>query len=638
MSGTGARRIGTLILGSALLAAACSGTAPSGPAGNTPPASTAVSPSGLPIVEFATTADPAAGAQREMELVREIREEAGMPALLGERSTTFFDGLDAIQAEFALPSLQALAIAVDTGQPPTGAGTLAPGVQLASLDGLPAALPITQAAIDTSLFADTAFTASAFMTMLTGIVRSAGESGTWTLPKHETVEQVIDGLTHRVELNTMLTTNTGGGQVTVDVSLSATDRVFAADGSFVALYTDSTTGHFEVKACPNSNAIAEGTYSFTTKHELNEVGGAANVRSTGGRSATSPFRLVDGEDAHLIRIEADMQLDAEASGPGSPAGPGPTGPFNWTASQGMGVVMPAGGSTTISVSNTSASGTGSERAAGALLLTAGMAQLFFGQVAREAETFWRSGECIELTPSKNSRKVDPGEQLEIEIKSRAKFPDGGEIERPIIADFSGKDSIDPGSGSPMDYPAKLTFTAGSERGDEGIINLTQTSIRGIGKKTLEFEVEPLELDVTMDGHATAAGLSMDMTVPRTRLSRNDDGVYIGTAPATFAGTITSDGCSQSFSGSDTLTIRATIDEADRDRATIGAIPAGFGIIRVPFTCRGVFTNWPVPYAVFFGAFSTGTGLASVTIGETAALRIPGGAGNVHVTLERVENP
>ena len=140
--------------------------------------------------------------------------------------------------------------------------------------------------------------------------------------------------------------------------------------------------------------------------------------------------------------------------------------------------------------------------------------------------------------------------------------------------------------------------------------LTVVSPRAVYPKYL-----PGRFDVTMNGHVTSAGLSMDMTVPRTRLSRNDEGVYIGTAPATFSGTIESGGCSQAFTGADTLTIRAVVDEADRERSTISALPAGMGIIRVPFSCHGVFTDFPGPYAVFFGAFSTGTGITSVTIGE-----------------------
>ena len=654
MAGAARRRAWTLIVGSAVIASACGGTGPTGQPGATIDPSGAVAtsgPSGAPAIGFPDTADPAGAAARERQLVAEIRDESGMPALLGERATAFFAGFEAITTEDALALLGDVAAAVDSGRPPPGAETagrsrvasgwdanaLLDGILLASVrDRLGAGT--RAAAIDTSLFADTAFTVSAFMSMLTGIVQSAAEGGSWTLPRQETIEQTIDGLRHQVELHQTLSTTTGGGRVTVDISLAATDRVFAADGSFVALYTSTTEGHFEVDACPTADAIAAGTYRFTTRHELNEVGGAANVRSTGGRTANAPFRLVNGEDAHLVEIQADMALEAEASGPGSPSGPGPASAFDWTASQSMGIVMPAGGSTTVTVGSATASGPGSERASGAMLLTAGMAQMFFGQVAREAETFWRSGKCIELGTSEDSRKVEAGERVEVEVTAHAKFGDGGEVERPIVAEFSGTDSIDPPAGTEMDYPAKVTFTAGSERGDKGTINLTQTSIRGIGKKTLEFEVEPLTLDLTMDGHVMAAGLAMDMTFPRTRLEANDEGVFVGTGLATFSGTITSGGCSKSFSGADDVTVRVTVDEEDREHATIGAIPGGSGIIRVPFTCQGATTNFPVPYAVFFGAFSTGISLPTVTIDETTSLPIPGGGGSVRVTLERPRDP
>jgi hypothetical protein len=266
----------------------------------------------------------------------------------------------------------------------------------------------------------------------------------------------------------------------------------------------------------------------------------------------------------------------------------------------------------------------------------GMAQLFFGQVAREAETFWRSGECVEVVTSEESRKVDPSEQLDIELSAKAKLSGGEDIDKPFVAAFSGKDRIDPAAGSQMPAHSKLTFVAGSERGDKGTINLTQTSIRGIGKKTLEFEVEPLTLDLTMDGHVTAAGLSMDMTFPTTRLELNDEGVFVGTGTATFSGTVGSGGCSQGFSATADVTARVRVDETNQEQATISAVPSGDGIIRVPLTCQGVTTNFPVPYALFFGAFSTGTSLPTVGIDETTVLPIPGGAGSVNVTLERVE--
>src|SRR5262245_35134411 len=151
-----------------------------------------------------------------MELVRAIRDEAGMATVLGDRTTAVFAGLDGIQAQYAQGLLVDLASAVESGEPPAGSAGLA-GLT-ASVDGG----PVSEAgppAIDTSLFADTGFTASATLTLLTGLVRSAAEDGEWTLPREERVDQTIDGLRHQVELRTTVATTTGGGRVTVDVTL-----------------------------------------------------------------------------------------------------------------------------------------------------------------------------------------------------------------------------------------------------------------------------------------------------------------------------------------------------------------------------------------------------------------------------------
>ena len=107
----------------------------------------------------------------------------------------------------------------------------------------------------------------------------------------------------------------------------------AATGSLVALYTSTSTGSFDLDACPDAEGIAAGTYVLTTKHELNDVSGAANARSGAGHSTTAPFSLVDGDDAHLVEVRANLDLQADARGPGTAGGPGPTSPFDWTASQ-----------------------------------------------------------------------------------------------------------------------------------------------------------------------------------------------------------------------------------------------------------------------------------------------------------------
>ena len=61
------------------------------------------------------------------------------------------------------------------------------------------------------------------------------------------------------------------------------------------------------------------------------------------------------------------------------------------------------------------------------------------------------------------------------------------VAAPIKAAFSGQASLSP-TDKEQAPPASFTFIAGPKQGDKGTIDLTQTGVRGIGKKTVEFTV------------------------------------------------------------------------------------------------------------------------------------------------------
>lgn len=483
-----------------VIGASC-GSAPASPAGSTTP-SGASQPSsdpsaspiaGIELTEFAESADLAAPARRELKINDELRNDAGMAALIGSTGidgAAAFTTLDGLTSEYGRQLIAEIAAAIDSGAilRGTAGGRLAG--QVASVDGGAQPITVDPSAIDVSLFADTGFTGSASLTMLVGIIERAAETRNGTLPKVESFDQTdANGLRHQVDLNTSITIRTGTGKVTADVIMAATDRISnEATGSFIALYTSRTTGHFDLDACPNEQGIAAGTYTFETRHELNDVGGAAAVRSVAGRSVSAPFQVINGDDARLVRIEADLNLAADAQGPGTPGGPGPTGAFDWTANLPVHISMPRNGGTTASVGDGAiVTGPGSQNASGAMLLTQGMAMIFLGQVGTEAETFWRSGECIELTPSRDAGPVQPNEEIELEVKAREKFGDRSQIEKPMVATFTGTKSLET-TGSPVGPPAKFKFKAGAVKDDRGTIDLLQTSNRGIGKRQVVYTV------------------------------------------------------------------------------------------------------------------------------------------------------
>ena len=297
----------------------------------------------------------------------------------------------------------------------------------------------------------------------------------------------------------------GGGKISFEVQMSATDNIFnATDGSFVALYTSTSDGKFDVNACPEEGGVARGTYTFQTKHAMNDVSGAANSRSGGSRAVDAPFTLYNGDDAHLLRIETTLDMKADAH----------SDAVDWTATQTLPIVMsPSGATTSQGGSGLSAQGTGAERSAGSMFVSSAMAQLLLAQIGRETEKFWRSGKCIELTPSRDTGNVDPNEQVDLSVTAAGKFQHD-EIDQPIKATFSGATSLDP-TGEPVPYPPTFTFIAGPNNGDKGTINLEQVSNRGIGKKLVEFTVGTPQFGGTIHFHQVSNFLNATTTIDIT---------------------------------------------------------------------------------------------------------------------------
>ena len=98
--------------------------------------------------------------------------------------------------------------------------------------------------------------------------------------------------------------------------------------------------------------------------------------------------------------------------------------------------------------------------------------------------------------------------------------DGTRLQKPVVGTLQGILSLSP-DGQEQPAPASLTFIAGPDEGDQGVIALTSTSNRGIGTMRLTFTVRPaivveLEIDSTVTpqvltahtvdhGRATAQG-------------------------------------------------------------------------------------------------------------------------------------
>jgi hypothetical protein len=102
------------------------------------------------------------------------------------------------------------------------------------------------------------------------------------------------------------------GHVVADVQVSATTtRTDAASGAAVDKKTSLATAHFDINTCPDPNGIATGTLKVWMQAETTRPGDW----SAGGVSETEgPIRLVDGEDAHLVRTDMDLKMSSDIHG------------------------------------------------------------------------------------------------------------------------------------------------------------------------------------------------------------------------------------------------------------------------------------------------------------------------------------
>jgi hypothetical protein len=607
------------------LVAACGGSS------IVPPSSDAVPSSGVAapgtIVGFDDTVDPSAASHRELDLVHELRDNAGMPALLGASGQPVFATLDSTEATFGFKTLREAA---------TTSVTSAGGGGIASAAGGRPAPILAPADVDISLFADTGFTASAVMSIYADLVQNAGQTGSGSLTRNESHDETdANGNHQHVDLRMTMSVMTGGGKVSAEISMSATDRITGPDSQLKGVYTSSANGHFDVSACPDDQGLAEGRYSYATSHAMGDTGQAP---AKADRGVSAPFKLIDDDKANLVRIEADMSLAADASGPGTAAGPGPIGAFDWQASDRLPISMPARGGSPIDFTGfaPSVTGTGAQYASGTLLVSAAMAQLFLAEVGKQAERFWRSGKCIDLKPSDDTRKVQPNERIDLTVKATGKF-DHQEIAKPITAKFSGVKSLDP-TGTPVDEPAKFTFTAGPNKDDQGTIDLDQTSKRGIGKRQIVFTVDAPTFQAKIDAtvHQDLAGNVYDTAIHLKTLDLAPAPDGTSSASATVNWTTTyrppTTACkAKTYAGTFQTKVTARVDPADPTRVLVKAsfIP---GVLKQEtIECQG--RQYPFTGSTTLGVWAFLDAEHAASIGGSFTINPPVSGGKSAVTVK-----
>lgn len=335
-------------------------------------------------------------------------------------------------------------------------------------------------------------------------------------------------------------------------------------------------------ACPEADGQAPGDYHIS----YNETAGSRS-RSF---AANAPFTLHDGDDAALQSIDIQFDVSRTASQDGTSTSS--HGSMSGTAARGGGMSYGEG--------TVSSNGVPPDQAASALGGTIAMLGTTVRELGKAAETYWRSGKCIELQPSETTRDVDPQEELAIDTRAVGRF-DGAEIDAPIRATLSGVATLEP-LDTPQDPPATVTYTAGDEQGDQGTVTFKQVGRRGIGMIDETFTVAPQELllDITGTGSTTVPGGSVNGTTTATGvvLAFNEGtGRYENDSfPIQFDLSIGMPGCPGSAAFIRTGKISATPDEADPDALTIAFAQAQFDLATVSCTIGSRTIDLPVaPY-------------------------------------------
>lgn len=413
-----------------------------------------IPPAGAAAVEQAATV--------EVGLVQQLRAEVGIAKAIGADGPAVVTAIDSAEQAFGEATIAKAASDLSLELSASGGG-----VRLVSYR------PRILAAWDGINTGRLTHTVANYLAIASLLMERADATADYPFENEETKKETVGGVSINTRTTIQMLAHTGGAQLTFDVQIATNTEVSTTAG-IIGQASGAGSGHLEVNGCPDAAGSAPGKMEI----KVSEQWSGGNVDATSEQTISGDFELVADDAAKL----AATRLHGTTSGSETGGEGG-----DWTAGGTFGF----GTGETPTTTSDGASDAQVKRTTGS-----GVMLLFIlGGVASQAEAFWRSGKCIEVTTSEDSRSVDPKEQVTLTVDARHKF-DGSQVKGPITPIFSGTQSLSPTS--PVDPGASLTFVAGDQAGDAGTISLRQTSRRGIGTKDVTFTVgsSGLQLRVT----------------------------------------------------------------------------------------------------------------------------------------------
>jgi hypothetical protein len=311
------------------------------------------------------------------------------------------------------------------------------------------------------------------------------DSGTESGTSGPTDEKVtVGGNQGVITTTTTSTVAFDGSKVSIDIEVKVSGEIHDANGTTVYRVDSTGKGHIDGDACPDASGIATAHVSFTASESYVSGGSTSGLEE----DFSADVRIRADDDANLAGVEIIAKAHETSSGGVLSAGGGESELLAHELNAGATFKLPndpVAGFGALESSNETADSTEATN----LILGMGIFSVLPAKVAaKAAETAWRSGMCVRVSPKPKGGNVAHDSTTDVRVIVRQRYEDV-ELDKPVTASLdAGPKSIAP-AGQALPAPATFTYTAGPKAGDTGVVTFKSVSNRGIGKTSVTFQVE-----------------------------------------------------------------------------------------------------------------------------------------------------